>query len=101
MESPYSELIEYLNGINGEGHHCHFDNVSGAEDLKVYVATLMTILPEPLKSNIELAYKTYIINPDDMDDEDVAILDNCDHIYYKNEELINEILKKRTSKVKL
>ena len=74
LESPYSELIEYSGGINGEGHYMHFDNVSGTEDLKVYVATLMTILPEPLKSNIELAYKTYIINPDDMDDENVAIL---------------------------
>lgn len=101
LESPYSELIEYSGGINGEGHYMHFDNVSGTEDLKVYVATLMTILPEPLKSNVELAYKTYKINPDDMDDENVAILDNCDHIYYKNEELIDEILKKRASKVKL
>ena len=101
LESPYLELIEYLSGINGEGHFCHFDNVSDNGNLKKYVATLMTILPQPLKSNIELAYKTYKINPDDMSDENNEILNNCDDIYYENEELINEILRERASKIKL
>ena len=101
LESPYLELIEYFNGINGEGHFCHFDNVSDNKDLKKYVTTLTTILPEPLKSNIELAYKTYKINPDDISDENEEILNNCDSVYYKNEELINEILRKRASKIKL
>lgn len=101
LESPYSELIEYLNGINGEGHFCHFDNMSDNGDLKEYVKTLMTILPEPLKNNLELAYKTYIINPDNISDKDEEILNNCDSVYYENEELINEILRKRASEVKL
>ena len=26
IESPYYELMDYLSGINGAGHHCHFDN---------------------------------------------------------------------------
>ena len=61
----------------------------------------MKILPEPLKSNIELAYKTYKINPDNMSDENNEILNNCDNVYYENEELINEILRKRASKIVL
>ena len=101
LESPYSELIEYLNGINGEGHFCHFDNVNDNGNLKDYVTTLMTILPEPLKSTIELAYKTYEINPDDISEENEEILNNCDSVYYGNEELVNEILRKRASEVKL
>ena len=101
LESPYLELIEYLNGINGEGHFCHFDNVNDNGDLKEYVTTLMTILPEPLKSNIKLAYKTYKINPDDISDENEEILKNCDKIYYENENLVNNILIKRASKIEL
>ena len=101
LESPYSELIEYLNGINGEGHFCHFDNVSDNGNLRKYVKTLMNILPEPLKSNILLAYKAYMVNPDDVSDENNEILNNCDNVYYENEELVNEILRKRASKIKL
>ena len=64
IETPYYELIEYLNGVNNGGHHCHLDNINGNEDLKKYVEVLTEILPEPLKSNIILAYNTYIKNPD-------------------------------------
>ncbi len=101
LESPYSELVEYLNGVNGEGHFCHFDNISGSVDLKKYVSTLETILPEPLKSNIRRAYNAYSTNPDDIDDEDAKILGDCDEVYYKNEELVNKILMKRASKIKV
>lgn len=58
-------------------------------------------MPEPLKSNVELAYQTYIKNPDNMSDEDNAILDECDNVYYKNEELVNDILKERASKIEI
>lgn len=101
LESPYLELVEYLNGVNGEGHFCHFDNISGSVDLKKYVSALETILPEPLKSNIRRAYNAYSTNPDDIDDENAKILEDCDEVYYKNEELVNKILMKRASKIKV
>lgn len=101
IESPYSELMEYLNGVNNGGHSCHLDNIAGNGDLKKYVDNLKLILPEPLKSNIELAYNAYIKNPDDISDEYEKILDSCDDCYYKNEELVMEIIKKRAEKVEL
>lgn len=101
IESPYTELMEYLNGINNGGHHCHLDNVNGSSDLKEYVRVLTEILPEPLKSNVLLAYNTYSKNPDDLSDEDVCVLDNCDSVYYENENIVNDILKKRASKIEL
>lgn len=101
MESPYAELMEYLNGVNNGGHHCHLDNVNGNSDLKEYVSALSEILPEPLKSNILLAYNTYSKNPDDVSDEDEEVLSNCDSVYYKNEEMVNDILKNRASKIEL
>ena len=101
IESPYAQLMEYLGGVNNGGHYCHFDNVNGNGDLKEYVGALITILPELLKSNVLIAYNTYSKNPDDLSDEDVKILDNCDSVYYENEELINNILKERASKIEL
>jgi len=101
IERPYAQLMEYLNGVNNGGHHCHLDNISGNSDLKEYVEALTEILPDPLKSNVVLAYNTYSKNSDDMSDEDVEILNNCDAVYYKNEELINDILKERASKIAL
>ena len=101
IETPYIELMEYLNGVNNGGHHCHLDNINENSDLKEYVKALTEILPEPLKSNISLAYNTYIKNPDDLSDEDIEILDNCDSVYYANEELINDILKERASRIDL
>lgn len=101
VESPYAELMEYQSGVNNGGHHCHLDNVYGNRDLKVYVDNLKSILPEPLKSNIELAYKTYMKNLDDLSDEDAKILDSCDRCYYQNEEIVTNILRQRAEKVEL
>lgn len=101
IESPYYELMDYLSGVNNGGHHCHLDNTNESVNLKDYVDTLTLILPEPLKSNILRAYSTYIKNPDDLSDEDVEVLDECDSVYYSNEEHINNILKERASKIEL
>lgn len=101
LESPYSELIEYLNGVNNGGHYMNFDNVSCNGDLKKYVEQVASILPKVLKDNINRAYKTYKVNPDDMTEKDVAILDECDKVYFENEEEINKILRDRASKIEL
>ena len=101
IESPYKELMEYLNGVNNGGHYCHFDNVSGNNDLKEYVDNLTKILPDVLRDNVLTAYNTYIANPDDMSDEDNDILDKCDSIYFEHEELVNDILKARAELVEL
>ena len=101
LESPYSELIEYLNGVNNGGHFMHFDNVSGNGNLKKYVDQIASILPEVLKENINRAYNAYIVNPDDVSEENEAILDECDKIYFINEEDVNEILQDRASKIEL
>ena len=101
IESPYKELMEYYSGINNGGHHCHLDNIYNNRDLKEYVKQLKTILYGELKNNIEKAYNAYIENPDEANDDNVEILENCDSIFYKNEELITEILKERANKIEL
>ena len=106
IEPPYYELMDYLNGVNNGGHHCHFDNTFDPDnkpekEIKEYVENLKTILPEPLKANVETAYKAYIANPNDVSEENSEILSNCDDVYYKHEELVNQILKERAKIIKL
>ena len=101
IETPYAELMEYSNGVNNGGHHCHLDNINGNDDLKAYIESLTKVLPEPLKSNVLLAYNTYRENPDDLSDNGEEIMDNCDDVFYQNEELINDVLKERASKIEL
>ena len=101
IEPPYYELMDYLSGVNNGGHHCHLDNTNGCVDLKKYIDNLILILPEPLKSNALRAYNTYVKNPDDLSDEDVKVLEECDNVYYVNEELVNNILKERAKQIEL
>ena len=93
--------IEYSSGINNGGHHCHLDNVNGNQDLYKYVEQLMLILDEPLKSNIKNAFNAYIENPDDVSDKNVAVLENCDNVFYKHEDEINRLLQDRANKIEL
>ena len=101
IQSPYYELMEYLNGVNNGGHACHFDNIMSNGDLGEYVKHLESVLPEPLKENVTKAYKAFMANPDDISDENNEILDNCDKVYYGNEELVNDILKAQAEKIEL
>lgn len=101
IESPYKELMEYSSGVNNGGHHCHLDNIYGNQDLTKYVEQLSLILDEPLKSNIQKAFKAYMENPEEASDDNVQILEDCDSLFYKYEENINDILKERAKKIQL
>ena len=101
LESPYAELMNYYNEINNGGHLQFFDNVSNNFDLELYVQNLLTILPNEMKNNFDIAYKIYLIDPDDISDDNNKILDKCDNFYYENEKLVMDILKERANKINL
>ena len=91
VNSPYLELMDYMGAVNTHGHNGFFEDISKREDVKLedYIKTLTTILPEPLKTNLELAYKAYVNKTD------------CDSVYYENEELLNQILREKSKKMNL
>ena len=62
---------------------------------------MLSILPGKLKDNFDVAYKTYLNNPEDISDEDNQVLDKCDDFYYQNEEFVMDILKQRASEIDL
>ena len=93
-KSPYTELMTYQSEINNGGHSQYFCNVENVSDLQKEMAALGEILTPLLNKNLKKAYKAHLILEEKEDDEKAEeILEQCDDIFYANEEQINHILK--------
>ena len=105
IESPYRELMTYQSEVNNGGHCQYFSNIENIGDLKKELSSLEKILSLKMNDNVQRAYKTYLILEDMSDDEDVEsfenIIEECDNIFYDNEEEINNILREYASKLEL
>lgn len=100
LPSPYEEIFDYDSGIQGEGHHCYFDNCG--DDLKRIIEVLMNNLPEVLKENLKNAYDCFNrLESGSESEDDVNAIEECDSVYYKNEELIKNILEEYASTIDL
>ena len=91
-ESPYAELMTYQSEINNGGHSQYFCNVDNVSDLKKEMSALEEILTPLLRENLQKAYEAYWILEEKEDEEAEEILDQCDDVFYENEEQINHIL---------
>lgn len=101
IESPYQDLMTYQSEVNNGGHSQFFFNVENTGDVNAVVNENLSILPEVHKQNLEEAYLAYRKYNDSDDNKMDEILDNCDDVFYENEELINEILEKRAETIEL
>ena len=101
-ESPYSELMTYQSEVNNGGHDQYFFNVENTGNLEMEMSALEQILPEVHKENLKKAYKAYLALEENEDDaEAIDVLDQCDDMFYKNEEDINCILAEYAAKIEL
>ena len=91
-KSPYTELMTYQSEINNGGHSQYFCNVDNVSDLKKEMSALEEILTPLLRDNLQKAYKADLILEEKEDEEAEVILDQCDDVFYENEEQINRIL---------
>ena len=91
-KSPYTELMTYQSEINNGGHSQYFCNVDNVSDLKKEMSALEEILTPLLRENLQKAYKADLILEEKEDEEAEEILDQCDDVFYGNEEQINRIL---------
>ena len=91
-KSPYTELLTYQSEINNGGHSQYFCNVDNVSDLKKEMSALEEILTPLLRENLQKAYKADLILEEKEDEEAEEILDQCDDVFYENEEQINRIL---------
>lgn len=101
-ESPYAELMTYQSEINNGGHGQYFLNVENNGDLNEEMAILKTILSDELVDNLHKAYKAHLILEKNEDDEKAEeIIENCDNVFYENEEEINSKLEAYADKIQL
>ena len=92
-KSPYNELMTYQSEINNGGHSHYFCTVDNVSDLKKEMSALEEILTPLLRANLQKAYEAYWILEEKEDDEKAEeILEQCDDVFYENEEQINHIL---------
>ena len=98
-ETPYAELMTYQSEINNGGHDQYFFNVENTGDLQKEMAALETVLSEKLQRNLLDAYQIWTDSASDEKAE--ATLEQCDNVFYKNEEEINCILKEYAASMEL
>ena len=101
-ESPYAELMTYQSEINNGGHSQYFCHVENNDDLSKEMSALETILSDKLVDNLHKAYKAYLILEENEEDEKAEeIMEQCDDMFYKNEEEINNKLQEYADKIQL
>lgn len=100
IDSPYAELMTYQSEIGNGGHDQYFFNVQNTGDLPKEMSTLNTILPEKLKQNLLQAYRAYSILEEKEDDQKAEeTLEQCDDVFYENEEQINCLLEEYAARI--
>ena len=102
VDSPYAELMTYQSEINNGGHDQYFTNVENTSDLNKEISALEQILSAELKNNLNKAYKAYLILEKIEEDEEAEeTLEQCDDVFYENEEEINRLLEEYACKIEL
>lgn len=91
--TPYAELMTYQSEINNGGHDQYFFNCENSGDLSKEISVLETVLSDKLIDNLHNAYKAHLILEENEDDEKAEeILEQCDDVFFENEEEINKKL---------
>ena len=89
-KSPYTELMTYQSEINNGGHSQYFCNVENTGDLKKEMSALSTVLSDKLVENLNRAYEAHLIlDKNECVAKAEEILENCDSVFFENEEEIN------------
>ena len=89
-EAPYAQLMTYQSEVNNGGHDQYFTNVENTSDLQKEISVLETILPVKYRSNFQTAYKAYMALEED--ERAAEILEQCDNVFWENEDELNRIL---------
>lgn len=101
-ESPFAELMTYQSEINNGGHAQYFSNVENTGDLQKEMTELETVLPSKLKENLKKAYKAYLdLEEQEENEQSEKDLEQCDDVFYENEEEVTCMLKEYSAGVKL
>ena len=89
---PYAQLMTYQSEVNNGGHSQYFFNTANTADLQAEADALLSVLPEPLRGNLQRAYEAFAAQEDIADDANDALFEACDDVFHQHESLINGLL---------
>lgn len=102
MESPYAELMRYMSEVNNGGHGQYFDNVSHIGNLQKEMMELETILPPEFRENLKKAYAAELALSENLEDEAAMdAIEQCDNMFYENDQVLNRLLEERAANIEL
>ena len=92
VTSPCAALMTYESEVNNGGHSQYFFNVANTGDLKAAVAAVLTVLPEPLRSNLRRGYEAFAAQESIDDDVNDDLFGECDDVFYEHEQLLIDLI---------
>lgn len=101
-DSPYAELMTYQSEVNNGGHVQYFCNVDNTGELKKEMSALSTVLSDKLVENLNRANKAHLLLAENEDNEKAEeIAEQCDALFFENEEEINYKLETYSDTIQL
>lgn len=94
IPAPYLQLMEYDSEVNNGGHSQYFVNTDNCGNLKQEVDIVLSMLPEPLNTNLKTAFAAFSAMDDISNPFGDELLDKCDTLFYAQESVLLDLLQK-------
>lgn len=92
LKDPCAKLMTYESEVNNGGHSQYFYNIANCGDLAAEVQAVLSMLPEPLRENLNRGYTAFAAQEDICDDDNEELFEECDDVFYEHEQLLIDIL---------
>ena len=92
LKAPCAKLMTYESEVNNGGHSQYFFNIANSGDLAAEVEAVLSMLPEPLRENLNRGYTAFAAQEDICDDDNEELFEECDDVFYEHEQLLIDIL---------
>ena len=92
LQLPCAKLMTYESEVNNGGHSQYFFNIANCGDLAAEVEAVLSMLPEPLRANLNRGYVVYAAQEDTCGDDNEELFEECDDVFYEHEQLLIDIL---------
>ena len=92
LKDPCAKLMTYESEVDNGGHSQYFYNIANCGDLAAEVEAVLSMLPEPLRENLNRGYTAFAAQEDICDDDNEELFEECDDVFYEHEQLLIDIL---------
>lgn len=99
LKDPCATLMTYESEVNNGGHSQYFFNIANNGDLAAEVEAVLSLLPEPLRKNLNRGYAAFAAQADISDDDNEELFEECDDVFYENEHLLIDILQEAANRL--